>query len=483
MTDNTLIQNALALVNEARDALMAFLAPPAKKPLGMNLSGLSWYSSRQVFRNILQGGEWNVDWKVLGPDQLDAKGYPLDWSKSYKRLFAGPTGTWVRDTKVILTWKGTGTVRVDGATNVVQGDHSLTFTMPSQDAQVRNRWISVWGVDPKDPIRDMMCVDADPANATDHQFSREIVESCGKYSVLRFMDWNDTNASPARTWATRPNPLSLDNPGGAIETQFALAKLANADVWFNHSWNDDATYIAGAAKFAHDNLPAGRKVHVELSNEVWNGQFPVFNLAINEGVALKLDANRYYAGLLNYSRRAIEVMKVWKAAFADRPDDLVCVIGTQAANPEVTRTVLRYPGAVDTFDAVASAPYILPDQNQPPTEALIKAGVEQAITWAKNTTAAIREVSPTIRHVTYESGQHFVVNAKTTLDQLVSINRSPAMAAAYGDYLARLTKEVDLIVLFNDVDPITKYGAWGHAEYGGQTDAPKQLAVDKFLAA
>jgi hypothetical protein len=36
-------------------------------------------------------------------------------------------------------------------------------------------------------------------------------------------------------------------------------------------------------------------------------------------------------------------------------------------------------------------------------------------------------------------------------------------------------------MLFNDVDPITKFGAWGAQEYGGQVGAPKQVAVDRFL--
>jgi hypothetical protein len=457
------------------------LSVPTKKAVGVNLSGISWYASRQTFTNLLQGGQWNVDWKVLGPDQIDRLGYPKVWPATgeYKRLLGTPTGGWVADTQIACSWKGTGTLTHNGSTNQVRGDHTLTFTMPSWGGAVKNTWFSLWGVNAADPFREFECHDA--KNASGNEFSKEVVASSSKYAVLRFMDWNQTNSNPTRSWATRPDPRTLENPGLAIENQFALARYADADVWFNHSWNDDASYIAGAAKYAHDTLPAGRKVYVELSNETWNWSFPVTSMSADEGLARKIDTNRGYAGLLNYSRRAIDVMKVWEAAFADRPGDLVRVIGTQAANQEVTRQVLRYPGAVDHFDAIASAPYFYHDNSLPYSDALLRAGVTTAITWAKNTCATARGLAPKIRCITYEGGQHELVTAQTSLEQLTAIERSLVMGDAYADYLARLAPEADLIVLFNDVDPITKYGAWGAQEYGGQVGAPKQVAIDAFL--
>lgn len=56
------------------------------------------------------------------------------------------------------------------------------------------------------------------------------------------------------------------------------------------------------------------------------------------------------------------------------------------------------------------------------------------------------------------------------------------MGDLYGQYLTALSKQADLIMLFDDVDAIIRYGAWGQSEYGGQVDASKQRAVDTFIS-
>lgn len=486
-------------LNGTRDKLPAFVrvlakyrqlttAPTAapvpvsvRKPVGVNLSGISWYASRQTFTNLLQGGQWNVDWKPVPSDQLDALGYPKVWPATgeYKRLLGAPTGGWVADTSIACSWKGSGTLTHNGSTGQVKGDHTLAFTMPSWGGKVKNTWFSLSGVNPADPFREFECHDAKVASG--HEFSKEIVASSSKYQVLRFMDWNATNSSPTRTWATRPDPRTLDNPGQAIENQFRLAKLADADPWFNHSWNDDVSYMVGAAKYAHDNLPGGHKVYVELSNEVWNFQFWQAQDNLAEATRLKINLNNGYGAWQNYSRRSLAMFKIWEAAFADRPGDLVRVLGTQVAYAEVTRQEMAYPEIADHIDAIAGAPYFSHDRTKPYTDALLQANIAATVATLKTTCDIARAKAPKARCITYEGGQHELPTALLPLDQFTTIQRSQVMGDLYGEYLTALSKQADLIMLFNDVDPITKYGAWGQSEYGGQTDAPKQLAVDRFL--
>jgi len=458
---------------------------PVRKPVGMNLSGLSWYSSRQTFANLLQGGQWNIDWKVIPSDQLDALGYPKTWPATgeVKRLLGAPTGGWVRQTSVACTWAGSGGVNYSGGLNVVKGDHKIAFDMPSWNGAVKNTWFGIYGVNNADPFRDFECHDANPANATGNEFSKEIIASASKYPVLRFMDWSATNSSPAITEANRPNPRTLDNPGMALENQIRLATLANADSWINLSWKADASYIRWAAKQAHDTIAPGHKAYVELSNEVWNYQFWQAQDNLAEAVALNIDpSNKYYGAAKNYSRRAIEVFKVWEEVFADRPGDLVRVLGTQSANSEITRQEMNYPGIADHIDAIAGAPYFNHDYSVQWTPELLRAGIDKTVAQQKATCDIVRVKKPKALCYTYEAGQHELVTGAMTYDQLVSLQRSPLMGELYGEYLTKLAAVTDLTMLFNDVDPITKYGAWGHAEYGGQTDAPKQMAVDRYMA-
>jgi len=485
MTDNTLIQNALASVNEAKAALEAFLnAAKAKKPVGINVAYPAWYASRQTWRNLLQGGYWaDSSWKQVPSEQLDKDGYPLDWSKSYVRLMSIPTGGWIRDTKVVLTWKGTGTVTVSGPTNIVKGDHRLEFTIPAWGGQIRNKWISVYGVDPKDPIRDMEMVDADPANATDHQFSKEIVGTLKPYHTSRFMDWNDVNANIARTMANIPNPKSLDRPHNAIENQIDLCNLTDCDFWFNLSWMDDPAYGAWAAKTARARLAPHLKVNFELSNEVWNWQFQVAHDNLAEATALKINPNNGYGAWQNYSRRFILAVKPWEDAFADQPKRLVRVLGTQVAYPEVTRQELKYPGILDHIDAIAGAPYFSHDRTKPFTWDLLEANIEKTAADFQTMCDIARAAKPDILCYLYEGGQHELPTSLLPQADFEAIQRDPRMGALYTKYLEKMTSIADLTMQYYDVGSMSSSGAWGLQEYGGQPDAPKQIAVAKFLAA
>lgn len=100
---------------------------------------------------------------------------------------------------------------------------------------------------------------------------------------------------------------------------------------------------------------------------------------------------------------------------------------------------------------------------------------------AKATCDIARAKAPKVRCFTYEGGQHELPTALLPLDQFTTIQRSQVMGDLYGEYLTAMSTQADLVMLFNDVDPITKFGAWGAAEYGGQVGAPKQVAVDAFL--
>lgn len=484
MPDNTLIQNALASVNEAKAALEAFLAATkSKKPVGTNVGGVDWYSSRQTFSQMLQGGYWaDSKWAPLGPDKLDANGYPLDWSQSYVRLLGTPTGGWIKDTKVVVTWKGSGTLTFSGGTDIIRGDHTLTMTLPSLGGQIRNRWFSLWGVDPKDPFRDFEVRDADPANATDHQFSKEIVETLSPYHTLRFMDWNGTNGNPVHTLATRPNPKSLDRPTQAIENMVALCNLTNSNLWYCASWKADAAYLAMVAAYVRDNLNPWLNVYFENSNEVWNYQFQQAQDSLAEGRALKIvPTNEGYSHWQNNSRRHILAVKPWEDAFKLEPKRLIRVLGTQVAYAEVTRQMLKYPGILDHIDAIAGAPYFSHDRTKPFTWALLEADIAKGAEYFQTMRDIFLAVKSDGLCFLYEGGQHELPTTLLPQDQFEAIQRDPRMGALYTKYLEKMTSIADLTVLYYDVGSINKFGAWGLQEYGGQTDAPKQMAVDAFL--
>src|SRR5690606_20571076 len=131
----------------------------------------------------------------------------------------------------------------------------------------------------------------EPSAPSDQFFDPDYVAYIKRFSVLRFMVWQDMNENKPVTWATRSRMVGKDmvrrNDGVPIEVMIDLANAADADPWFCIPWNADEEYVRKFAELVRDRLvwKPGRKVYVELSNEVWNWMFPVTKQAAQEGLA------------------------------------------------------------------------------------------------------------------------------------------------------------------------------------------------------
>jgi hypothetical protein len=91
-------------------------------------------------------------------------------------------------------------------------------------------------------------------------------------SVIRYMDWMQTNRSPVVNWSDRNTSVYQTTAAGvSYENIVALSNAVSADAWVNipHMATDD--YVRNFARFLKANLKPGLRVHVEYSNELWNG--------------------------------------------------------------------------------------------------------------------------------------------------------------------------------------------------------------------
>jgi hypothetical protein len=245
-----------------------------------------------------------------------------------------------RVTAIRCTWVGSGDVNIGGSRkNLVRGDHTLTFDWPAApppEGNARN-WLSLSNVGAADPVRDLDCREA--ALARDVTFAPQLIDSLKPFKVIRYLDWSAANQNPASvTWANRTLTGSIAQAdrrkdGVALEHMLALAKAVGADLWFTIPWNADADYVTRMAKLVHDSLPAGRRAYVEVANKPWNYAFPLSHQIQAEGLAAGLDTNGFGANIKRYGQKVVETMAIWSAAFADRPQALVGVLGSQASNP------------------------------------------------------------------------------------------------------------------------------------------------------
>ena len=127
-------------------------------------------------------------------------------------------------------------------------------------------------------------------------FHPTYVDFLRQFSVLRFMDWADSNEPENNVpevgeWSARitTNHATQGTVRGvSFEYMIRMANDVGADPWINVPIVATDDYVDSLATLIRDSLNADRKVYVELSNEVWNPSFPQHAVAAGQGALLGL---------------------------------------------------------------------------------------------------------------------------------------------------------------------------------------------------
>lgn len=468
----------------------------ASSTIGVNVAMTTYYSGEQQYQNLLVGNRWrapdSTGWPDADPSLFDQAGniVKMPAGGGFVKLLTPPASVQAGGTATIrCTWQGTGKVNIDGPSRAsdVLGDHSWEFRW------VTNKpgdyiWMGVSASSAVDPLRNFDCREKGATGL----FAPEFVASLKPFGVLRFMDWQQTNENAKVTWATRTLPTDLAQTGTkgvALENIVALTNEVGADAWVNVPWNADAEYVQRMAQLLHDGIPAGRKIYVELSNEVWNPTFVVMHQAAEEGTAAGLaPGDAYKANMLRYAQKTTEVMKVFTRVFADRPGQLVRVASAQTDNVWTSMTIMGYADTANWVDALSVAPYFGADlfngalANVTDADVLYPAITEKMQAIFKTTVAQAQGVAKQYnkRLIAYEAGQHLLPSA-TDQEIHIRLNKDQRMYNVYRAYLAAWKAQVgDLIMLYNASGRV-----WGLRDYQGQplAETPKRRAALDAIAA
>jgi hypothetical protein len=501
-----IILPALALLLPAAPARAA---DPAAFSLGMNLSGVVDYSTEPVFVDLFKAARtWvsQADGKGWGqgpPLTLRDDGYPAEIAPGCHAdsvVFTGLKGCGLGGRYVCL-YDGTGEVDLRADAKVVERRPGRLIVEVKPDADTVHLRLSK--TVPANPVRNVRLVpEAREKDHAEKPFRADFVARWKGATVLRFMDWQRTNDSPIVSGDERTTPASFSQAGKggvAVEYMVALASELNADPWFctPHLATDD--YVRQFARAVKASLPPGRKVYVEYSNECWNGQFAQARYCQRKGLELKLSPNPYEAQLRFYSKRAVEVFRIWEAELPN--DRLVRVLAAQSANPWTGTTVLDFDGAAKNADAIAVAPYFGNKFGNPKTTAevaktapdelvaALKPDLEASLRSVRAYAAAAKQRGVAL--VAYEAGQHLAGYGGAENDEaltrlFIAANRHPGMEQLYRDYF-RGWREAGggLCCVFSSTSRPSKWGSWGALEHAGQppAEAPKYRAVRELLDA
>ncbi len=122
--------------------------------------------------------------------------------------------------------------------------------------------------------------------SSQYNMTNLILAHLSRFSVLRFMDWTDTNENFETNW-NETTPLNWPlyrppkhNPWHTIPyivNQFNTS----VDIWLNVPHNSTDDYILNLARLMLSELNPRSNIYVEYSNEVRNWEFPQFKVNVD----------------------------------------------------------------------------------------------------------------------------------------------------------------------------------------------------------
>jgi len=346
--------------------------------------------------------------------------------------------------------------------------------------------------------------DGSADNSEQLLFNPEYLKFMKDFQVLRFMNMSGMTRNPVEAWNKR-NTLEKASWGGKygsrgapLEVMVALANTVNADPWFSLPYKANDDYVQKFAEYVNKHLKPNLKAYIEYSNEVWNPIFIHHDYAIEQGLKAKLDESKSLAGYKWYSRRSVEVFKIWQKVF-DGHDRLVRVMGSWASNQNMSSQVLAFEDAYKYTDAIAIGPYVSAHpkvlRKAKNVDDVFKAMMDKKSKWGMRSIISYIQKQSKVANsfgvdlVAYEGGQHLVDWDTRRVDDdpnplLYAANRDPRMGIIYDELLREWDRAGGkLFAAFSAPRIYSWYGSWGIKEHIRQprSEAPKYDSLLRYL--
>lgn len=337
-------------------------------------------------------------------------------------------------------------------------------------------------------------------------FNPDYLDFMKDFQVIRFMNMQGMTRNPVENWSTRNTPekatwggrAGLYSRGAPVEVMVALANQVKAHPWFSMPYKANDDYMRKFAEYVKANLDPNLKAYIEYSNEVWNPIFIHHDYAIEQGLAAKLDAAKSPAGYKWYSRRSVEVFKIWEDVFGGS-EQLIRVMGSWASNQNMSSQILAFEDAYKHTDAIAIGPYVSAHPKVLRTaknvDDVFKAMMNKTSKWGMKTIISYIKKQEKVATsfgvdlLAYEGGQHLVDWDTRKVEQhpnplLYAANRDPRMGIVYDELMNEWKRAGGkLFVAFSAPRIYSWYGSWGVKEHIRQarSDAPKYDSLLRYL--
>ncbi|MEE9302493.1 MAG: sugar-binding protein [Thiotrichaceae bacterium] len=334
-------------------------------------------------------------------------------------------------------------------------------------------------------------------------FNPDYLNFMKDFKVIRFMNMSGITRNDLSSWDKRPK-MSQATWGGKegvrgapLEVMVELANRIGADPWFNLPHKADDQFVRNYAQYVKANLNPNLKPYIEYTNEAWNGIFSQHHHMVKMGQKLRLDKNKYTAGSKYFSKRSVDIFKIWEGVYGANKN-IVRVMGAFTTNKRLSSTLLSYQDAYKHTDALAIAPYFYIDQKEihriRSVDSVFKKlsspsnkySIPNILKHVKNQSEVAKKFKVSL--IAYEGGQHLVAYKTHTVREgpnryLIYANKDKRMAELYYRFLKGWQQNGgELFVAFSAPRLYTWIGSWGIKEYITQpaSEAPKYQALLAF---
>ena len=341
------------------------------------------------------------------------------------------------------------------------------------------------------------------AHAKEIIFNPDYLAFMKTFRVIRLMNMAGITRNNLASWDKRPK-VEQSTWGGKegrrgipLEIMVKLANTVGIDPWFNLPHRANNQFIREYARYVSLHLNPKLKAYIEYTNEAWNGIFSQTHYIQRMGATLGLDKNKSYAGYKFYSKRSVEIFKIWEQEFKS-VNRLVRVMGGMATNLPLTHMVLGYEDAYKHVDALAIAPYFHATQTAQKKIDSVDSVFELLVSpynkySIPNTLKIIRNQAKIASRygvdlVAYEGGQHLVAYRTHGMKEgpnayLIRANKDNRMSKLYYNFLEGWRKAGGkLFVAFSAPRSYNWIGSWGIKEHINQdaSKAPKYRGLMYF---
>lgn len=464
--------------------------------LSTNCGALADYVSEYPFRNFFKSSRrWfsgsSTVWQNSTPLALDADGWVTSLEVGqYARaliLWADRYRFPMPDSTFNVKWEGSGTVAFIGV-------NTANIQRISANEVVLTNVTGPFGIELRsvatnDYVRNISVMAASDTGTG--VFNDKFLDSIKDYGIVRVMYWMHA-ADSVGIRAETPDDIpshtdaQLTIAGPPPEYIAELADKIDIEPWICIPHLASDSYVRSYAERLNASIAPNRRVWLEYSNEVWNGQYPQHQYIREQG-ALEFPtiSDPWRRGLLWYGKRSREIFAIFREVMGER---VVRVLAGQAVNAWNVQQAL---GTGEDCDAVAIAPYFYVPPGATTVDAIFEgldASVQQSLTWITQHRQMIDRVNPEIKLVAYEGGQHFTPTGSAEQQAIIgevymAANRDPRMQAVYEQYInGWRTMGGEEFCHYYHTGVWSPWGYWGAQTHYDDVDSPKRLALVKILA-